>query len=171
MTIWNLLFYIDLEISLKIKLIWVPTHYYWSIPFSAVNSVFFFNFFTCMPVICNWGFKYTFVCNNYHLRFLSPYEYQSEVNFVRDQLWIQIYICVLPFEGPLHLQLQSHLCPTLDHVRQFDVDFSFCWLNLEVSWYSLEQEHLVEVLDELSSTTVDFFRSERELEYMCLYAV
>ena len=32
-------------------------------------------------------------------------------------------------------------------------------------------EHLVEVLDELSSTTVDFFRSERELEYMCLYGV
>ena len=43
--------------------------------------------------------------------------------------------------------------------------------HFEVSWYSLEQEHLVEVLDELSSTTVDFFRSERELEYMCLYAV
>ena len=21
----------------------------------------------------------------------------------------------------------------------FDVDFSYCWLNLEVSWYSLEQ--------------------------------
>ena len=24
-------------------------------------------------------------------------------------------------------------------VISFDVDFSYCWLNLEVSWYSLEQ--------------------------------
>ena len=30
-------------------------------------------------------------------------------------------------------------------------------------------EHLVEVLDKLSATAVDFFRSERELKYMCLY--
>ena len=47
MTILNLLFYVDLEISSKMKLICVPTHYYWSIPFSAVNSVFFLflNFF------------------------------------------------------------------------------------------------------------------------------
>ena len=30
-------------------------------------------------------------------------------------------------------------------------------------------EHLVEVLDELSTTSVVFFRSKRELEYMCLY--
>ena len=30
-------------------------------------------------------------------------------------------------------------------------------------------EHLVEVVDKLSTTTVVFFRSERELEYMCLY--
>ena len=33
-------FYVDLETSSKIKLICVPTHYYWSIPFSAVNSIF-----------------------------------------------------------------------------------------------------------------------------------
>ena len=32
-------------------------------------------------------------------------------------------------------------------------------------------EHLVEVLDELSTTSVVFFRSERELECMCLYGV
>ena len=30
-----------------------------------------------------------------------------------------------------------HSCKTL--VEQFDVDFSYCQLNLEVSWYSLEQ--------------------------------
>ena len=33
-------FYVDLETSSKIKLICVATHYYWSIPFSAVNSIF-----------------------------------------------------------------------------------------------------------------------------------
>ena len=30
-------------------------------------------------------------------------------------------------------------------------------------------EHLVEVVDKLSTTAVVFIRSERELEYMCLY--
>ena len=44
----------------KIKLICVPIHYYWSIPFSAVSSVFFFTFFTCMWDICSWGTNYTF---------------------------------------------------------------------------------------------------------------
>ena len=34
-------FYVDLETSSKIKLICLPTHYYWSIQFSAVNSVLF----------------------------------------------------------------------------------------------------------------------------------
>ena len=29
-------------------------HYYWWIPFSAVNWPFF-NHFTCMPAICSWG--------------------------------------------------------------------------------------------------------------------
>ena len=33
-------FYVDLETSSKIKLICFPTHYYWLIPFSAVNSIF-----------------------------------------------------------------------------------------------------------------------------------
>ena len=28
---------------------------------------------------------------------------------------------------------------TYNFLFGFDVDFSFCWLNLEVSWYSLEQ--------------------------------
>ena len=44
MTIWNLLFYVDLETSSKMKLICVPTHYYLSIPFSAVNSIFVLTF-------------------------------------------------------------------------------------------------------------------------------
>ena len=41
------------------------------------------------------------------------------------------------------------------------------WSWLVLSW----TEHLVEVLDKLSSTSVDFFRSQRELEYMHLYGV
>ena len=31
-------------------------------------------------------------------------------------IWIQIHITVVPFEGPLHIQCQSHLCLTLDEV-------------------------------------------------------
>ena len=38
------------------------------------------------------------------------------------QLWIPIqlwiHICVVPFVGPLHLWIQSHLCLTLDYVGQ-----------------------------------------------------
>ena len=41
-----------------------------------------------------------------------------------------------------------------------DVGFSFCSFNLEVGWYSLEQNIWFEVLDKLSSTSVDFIRSE-----------
>ena len=82
MTIWNLLFYVDLETSWKIKLICVPAHCYWSIPFSAVNCVcfFFFFFFWTFSHVCQ---KYVaevliiHFCNYYHQRFLSPYEYQS----------------------------------------------------------------------------------------------
>ena len=35
------MFYVVLETSSKTKLICVPTHYYWSIPFSAVNFLSF----------------------------------------------------------------------------------------------------------------------------------
>ena len=38
---WTYCSYVDLESSSKIKLICVPTHHYWSIPFSVVNSIFF----------------------------------------------------------------------------------------------------------------------------------
>ena len=60
MTILNSLFYVDLETSSKMKLICVPPHYYWSIQFSAVNSIFF-KFFICMPDICSWSTNYTFL--------------------------------------------------------------------------------------------------------------
>ena len=60
MTILNLIFYVDLETSSKMKLICVHTHYYWSIPFYAVNSILFY-FYTCMPDICSWITNYTFL--------------------------------------------------------------------------------------------------------------
>ena len=47
--------------------------------------------------------------------------------------------------------------------RKLDVDFSYCWLNLEVKLYSLEQ-YIGLIEDKLSSTTVNFFRSEGYLE-------
>ena len=40
----------------------------------------------------------------------------SQLRSWGGQCWIQIIICVVPFEGPLHLQLQSHLCLTLHYV-------------------------------------------------------
>ena len=58
--IWNLLFYVDLEIFSKMKLICVHTQYYWWILFSAVNSISFY-FLTHMLHICSWGSNYTFL--------------------------------------------------------------------------------------------------------------
>ena len=48
------------------------------------------------------------------------------------------------------------------------VDFSYCWFNLVEVWYSLEQ-YIGLKEDKLSSTTVDFIRSEGNLETKCLY--
>ena len=141
MTIWNLIFYVDVKTSSKMKLICVPTHYYWSIPFSAVNSILFY-FFTGMPDICSWSTNYSFlqvlpykvfitiwvtkwghflwVVNSisrsisrsifvlYLLRVhsishSSPIYVSPEM--MRSKLHLWIHICVLPFEGPLHLRL------------------------------------------------------------------
>ena len=49
-----------------------------------------------------------------------------------------------------------------------DEDFSYCWLNLVEAWYSLE-EYIGLKEDKLSSTTVDFIRSEGNLETKHLY--
>ena len=80
MKIWNLLFYVDLETSSKIKLICVPTQYYWSIPFSAVNSIFL-KTFSCVCQIYVAEVLIIHFSNYYLLRILSPYEYWSEVSF------------------------------------------------------------------------------------------
>ena len=54
------------------------------------------------------------------------------------------------------------------YLNQLDVDFSYCWLNLVEAWYSLEQ-YIGLKEDKLSSTTVDFIRSEGNLETKGLY--
>ena len=41
---------------------------------------------------------------------------------IQIQLWIHIYMCVVPFEGPLHLQSQSHLCLALDYLERSTPD-------------------------------------------------
>ena len=66
----------------------------------------------------------------------------------------------------------QHYCITFPKklCRAFDVGFSFCWFNLEVGWFSLGQ-NISWSVDKLSSTSLDFIRSERELENMCSYGV
>ena len=99
------------------KLICVPTHYYWSISFSAVNSILY-KFFTCMSDICSWSTNYTFLQVLPSKDFITIWvtkwgQFLWVVNSIsRLHLWI--HICVVPFEGPLHLSLQSHICLTLD---------------------------------------------------------
>ena len=51
---------------------------------------------------------------------------------------------------------------------ELSVDFSYCWINLVEAWYSLEQ-YIGLKEDKLSSTTVDFIRSEGSLETKRLY--
>ena len=67
MTIWNLLFYVDLETSSTIKLICVPPHNYGSSPFSAVNSVFLM--FSCACQVYVAEVPIIHFCNYYHLMF------------------------------------------------------------------------------------------------------
>ena len=51
---------------------------------------------------------------------------------------------------------------------ELSVDFSYCWFNLVEVGYSLEQ-YIGLKEDKLSSTTVDFIRSEGNLETKCLW--
>ena len=79
MTIWNLLFYVDLQTSSKIKLICIPIHYYWSIPFSAVNSIFFTFSFVCKIYVAE-----VLIIHFLQLppsKVLVSCEYKSEVTF------------------------------------------------------------------------------------------
>ena len=64
----------------------------------------------------------------------------------------------------------SIFCPALEKLLKpiLSVDFSYCWFNLVEVWYSLEQ-YIGLKEDKLSSTTVDFIRSEGNLETKRLY--
>ena len=59
-------------------------------------------------------------------------------------------------------------CLSLESKLVLSVDFSYCWINLVEAWYSLEQ-YIGLKEDKLSSTTVDFIRSEWNLETKRLY--
>ena len=71
--------YVHLGTSSKKKLICVPTHYYLSLPYSAVNWIFFNFSHVCQIYVAEVLIIHFY--RNCHLRFLSPYEYQSQVNF------------------------------------------------------------------------------------------
>ena len=110
------MFYVDLETSSKMKLICVPTHCYWSIPYSPVNSVFFLTFsHICQIHIAELliiPFSTGTAIYGFYYHRGSPHDYQSEVNFGGDELHLQIHTHALAFEGPLNLQFHIYL--TLD---------------------------------------------------------
>ena len=90
-----------LEISSEIKLICVPIHYYWSIPFSVVNSVFFLTF-SCVYQTYVAEVLIIHFCYYYHLRFMSLYESWGEVIFC----WGRLTLALAPVESVLsHLSL------------------------------------------------------------------
>ena len=117
-----------------------------------INSIFccelgLFNFHVCQIDVVEVLIKH--FCNYYHLRFLSPYEYQSEVNFggqLQIQLWI--HICVAPLKVPIHLWLQSHLCLTLDHGGDyFEYQQPYVIFKIEhfIPYFCLSQYYLLYV--------------------------
>ena len=78
-------FYVDLEASLRIKLICVPTHFYRSIPFSAVNSIFltFSDVPTTLCYLQNWTFHplFLFISILFALCLHKPYFSLFKCNF------------------------------------------------------------------------------------------
>ena len=107
MTIWNLLFYVDLETSSKMKLVCDPTH---SRSSQSVKPY---------SVRAGW---FNVLCR------------------LRDfNLWnhLQIHICVLPFEGPLHLQFQSHICLTFGEGGSTALWLYLCLTLADWGWSTL----------------------------------
>ena len=135
-TILNLLFYVDFEISSKMKLICVHTHYYWSIPFSAVNSIFEtfshgYQIYISEVLIIHF-------CRYCHLRILSPYDTKLRSIFWGGQ-WFNsisgsIFVLYL-LKGPLHFWLQCHICLILDDGGQLHL-----WIHIQ---FSLSQFYLL----------------------------
>ena len=113
-------FYVDLETSSKINLICVPTQYYWSIPFSRVNSIFC-NFCSCVCRIYVSVELIIHFCNYYHLRFVLPYENQIWSQFLGGQLWIwiqfQIHIWAVLFDLNLRSTLALSLVLSMSYLN------------------------------------------------------
>ena len=122
MTIWNLLFDVDLETSSKIKLIYIPTHYFCSIPFSAVNSVFVLTFSGVCQIYVAQVLIYTFLQLLPSVVFITIWvpkwgQFFEEVNSrsgSRSIFGLQLF--ELNLGSTPSLTLQSHLSLTLDHV-------------------------------------------------------
>ena len=76
--------------------------------------------------------------------------------------------CIIAVEVLSYYVVAWTFRQTLQTAIHLDVDFSYCWLNLVEAWYSLEQ-YIGLKEDKLSSTTVDFIRSEGNLETKHLY--
>ena len=93
-----------------------------------VNSIFccelHFLAFSCICQIYVAEVLIIHFYNYYHLRFLSPYEYQSEVKFLRGQLqiWIQLHIHIWVVTFDLNLGPTPSLAPvpSVSHLRT-------CW--------------------------------------------
>ena len=124
------LFYVDLETSSKMKLICVPTHYYCCIPFSAVNSIFLNFSHVCQIYVA--GVLIIHFCRYCHLRCLSPYEYQSEVNFGGSTPSPDSYLCCT-FSGSTQSLVPV---PYMSHIRWRGVSSmsSFTSIQPELIW-------------------------------------
>ena len=112
---------------------------------------FFFDFFMCILDICSWGTNYTF------LQLLPSKVFNHHMStkvrsILGGQLWIQIHICVVPFECPLHHQLQSHLCLISDDVGGqlqiwIQVQIHICVVPFDGPLHHQLQSHLCLTLD------------------------
>ena len=128
MTIWNLhLLWSELKAHFlqRSKLIGVHTQAY----YVGVNSIFCmwtpylaFHFFTHMLDIYSWNTNNTFLQVLTHLRYLDHMSKNHEDNFwvgkSTTQLHLWIHICVVLFNGPLHLWLPV---PYMSYLRWWGV--------------------------------------------------
>ena len=105
-------------------------------------------------------------CNYYHLRDLSPYEYQSEVNFGGSTP--DPYLCfnfLTLIKGPPQLQLWFHLCLTLGHWGQLWIQIQLQIHIWVVHFYLnlLPISALVPFMSHLSSLGVNSRSSSRSI--------
>ena len=93
-------------------------------------------------------------------------QYEIEGSYlatVRDGMFITLPTAL---DVRLCLMTNGHLC--MFNQVLYPVEHTNWCIYLEVKLYSLEQ-YIGMIEDKLSSTTVDFFRSEGYLETKCLY--